>query len=60
MCSSDLEEAFSLGIDITFGSDAHKVEHVGFGYEEAVNLVKSVGYSECITFENRDKKRVKF
>jgi histidinol-phosphatase (PHP family) len=55
-----LEEAFSLGIDITFGSDAHKVEHVGFGYEEAVNLVKSVGYSECITFENRDKKRVKF
>lgn len=30
-----LELAYELGIDITFGSDAHSVEQVGFMYEEA-------------------------
>ena len=55
-----LEEAFSLGIDITFSSDAHSVEQVGFAYEEATKLAKEIGYTKCVTFENRQKRYVEF
>ena len=50
-----LELAYELGIDITFGSDAHSVEQVGFMYEEAKNLAKEIGYKRLVSFENRDK-----
>ena len=55
-----LEEAFSLDIPITFASDAHSVEQVGFGYEEAVALAKEVGYTKAVTFERRDRELVIF
>ena len=55
-----LEEAFSLGIPITFGSDAHKVEQVGYGYDEAVSLAREVGYTKAVTFEKRDRKMITF
>ena len=55
-----LEEAFSLGIPITFGSDAHKVEQVGYGYDEAVSLAREVGYTKAVTFEGRDRKMITF
>ena len=50
-----LEVAYELGIDITFGSDAHSVEQVGFMYEEAKNIAKSIGYKKLVSFENREK-----
>ena len=55
-----LEEAYSLGIEITFGSDAHSVEHIGFGYEHSINLAKEIGFNKCMTFENRDRELVDF
>ncbi|RXJ83401.1 histidinol-phosphatase HisJ [Arcobacter cloacae] len=55
-----LEQAYELGINITFGSDAHSVEQVGFKYEEAVSLAKEIGYKKCVTFESRDKVFVSF
>lgn len=55
-----LEEAYSLGIDITFGSDAHSVEHIGFGYEDCISLAKEIGFNKCMSFENRDRKLVDF
>jgi len=55
-----LEEAYALDIPITFGSDAHSVEQVGFGYEEAVALAKEVGYTKAVTFERRDRELVIF
>ena len=55
-----LEVAFDLDIPITFGSDAHSVEQVGFGYDEVVLLAKEIGYSECITFQNREKSFISF
>lgn len=55
-----LEEAYEMGIDITFSSDAHSIEQIGAGYNEAKNLAKEVGYNTCITFENRDKIKVSF
>ncbi len=55
-----LEEAYSLDIPITFGSDAHAVDQVGFAYDEAVELAKSVGYTKAVTFEQRDRELVTF
>ena len=55
-----LEEAYALEIPITFGSDAHSPEQVGFGYEEAVTLAKEVGYDTAVTFKGRDRQMVKF
>jgi len=55
-----LEEAYDLDIPITFGSDAHSTEQVGFGYEAAVALAKAVGYDKAVTFKGRDRQMVKF
>jgi len=55
-----LEEAYSLNIPITFGSDAHEIEQVGFAYDDAVLLAKEVGYSEVAIFEERDRKLINF
>jgi len=55
-----LEVAFDLGIDITFGSDAHNIEHIGFAYEEATSLAKQIGFTKCMTFDNKDRKLVSF
>ena len=53
-----LELAFEMGINITFGSDAHSIEQVGFMYENAFNLAKQIGYKNCITFDKREKKSI--
>ncbi len=50
-----LELAFELNIPITFGSDAHSVEHIGFKYEEAKQLALEIGYTSCIYFEKKEK-----
>ena len=55
-----LEEAYSLNIPICFSSDAHAVEQIGFKYEEATALAKSIGYSKAVTFEAREKKLLTF
>jgi histidinol-phosphatase (PHP family) len=49
-----------MGIEITFGSDAHSVEQVGFRYEDSILLAKEIGYEKCVSFENREKKIVRF
>jgi histidinol-phosphatase (PHP family) len=51
-----LELAFEMDINITFGSDAHSIEQVGFMYDNALNLAKEIGYKNCVSFEQRDKK----
>lgn len=55
-----LEEAYSLDIPITFSSDAHAIEQVGFGYAESIALAKSVGYTKAVTFRQRDRELVIF
>ena len=55
-----LEEAFDLGINITFGSDAHSVEHVGFGYSEISSLAKELGYTKCATFYKKEMNLIEF
>ncbi len=55
-----LEEAYMLDIPITFSSDAHSVEQVGFSYDLATALVKEIGYTKAATFQGRDRQLVTF
>lgn len=50
-----LEEAFSVGIDITLSSDAHSVEQVGFEYDRVYSLVQDIGYSKITAFKGRER-----
>jgi histidinol-phosphatase (PHP family) len=55
-----LAMAYSEGVDITFGSDAHAPEEVGFGFADAFKLAGEVGYTHCCTFKQRLKHSVLF
>jgi len=47
--------AKEMGIDITFGSDAHAIEQVGFKYDEVVALAKKIGFNKVVVFKDRQK-----
>lgn len=55
-----LEEAYALEIPITFSSDAHTAEQIGFGYDLAIALAKDIGYTKAVTFQDRDKELIIF
>ncbi|RXJ87807.1 histidinol-phosphatase [Arcobacter sp. CECT 8985] len=48
-----LELCFELDIPITFSSDAHAIEQIGFKYEDTLLLAKQIGYKKCAVFKNR-------
>jgi len=50
-----LELAFELNIEITFCSDAHSVDQIGFGYDKLKKIAKDIGYTECISFKQKEK-----
>ena len=50
-----LKEAYKLGIEITFGSDAHAPEQVCLNYEKIIKMAKDVGYTKCVIFKKRKK-----
>ena len=58
--NSLLELAYELEIPITFGSDAHSVDQVGFEYDKVISVCKKIGYTKCAIFNNRDIELVKF
>ena len=55
-----LELAYELNIPITFSSDAHSIEQIGFKYNDAKQLANEVGYTTCIYFEKKEKIEIKF
>ena len=55
-----LEVAYDLNIPITFSSDAHAIEQIGFGYDLATALAKDIGYTKAVTFKGRDKRLINF
>jgi histidinol-phosphatase (PHP family) len=55
-----LQMAYELEIDITFSSDAHKVDDVGFKSDELLNAARLAGYRQCAIFRNRVKEMVNF
>ncbi|AFL69015.1 histidinol-phosphatase [Sulfurospirillum barnesii] len=47
-------------IPITFGSDAHALEHIGFCYDEIKSIATHYGYKKCAMFQQRERKMVNF
>lgn len=43
-----LELFFNEGVPVCINSDAHKTELLDFGFEEALNLAKKIGYKELV------------
>ena len=54
-----LEMILEENIDITFSSDAHSPEQVGFMLKETIEEIKKLGFSEAVYFEKRKKHKVK-
>lgn len=57
-CRELLKLAFQKCVPITFGSDAHAPEEVGLNFAEAVELARSVGYTETCRFNQRQRESV--
>ncbi len=55
-----LQMAFEREIPITFGSDAHKPEQVGYKKDEIAAFAKSVGYTEAVHYIKRDRIKARF
>ncbi len=55
-----LESAFQKNVPISFGSDAHAPREVGMNFADAVQLARSVGYTEACRFSNRRCQKVRF
>ncbi len=58
--ASLLQDAYTLGIPITFASDAHKPEQVGLFHDRIVQLAKETGYKECVYLKNKKQIKVAF
>jgi len=50
-----VEIFFQENVPITLGSDSHSPESVGYGYESALEMVKSVGYRKLSGFRKRER-----
>ena len=51
-----LEFAIEAGAAIALSSDAHVPEQIGYGYEQALELLDSLGVRELATFERRTRR----
>lgn len=50
-----LKKCFDAGVTIVLSSDAHQPEHVGYAYDQSIQLAKSVGYKEIQVLTQRKK-----
>jgi histidinol-phosphatase (PHP family) len=50
-----LRRIVAAGVPVTFSSDAHAPAEVGWGYERTLELARSCGVNEFVTFEKREK-----
>lgn len=51
-----IQEAAKLGVEIAVGSDAHRADHVGFGFDRLEALARRFGYSRSVSFKNRERR----
>lgn len=42
-------------IPITFGSDSHAIEHIGYEQEKMRQFARDFGYKKCATFKNKEQ-----
>ncbi|CAM3046396.1 histidinol-phosphatase [Paenibacillus sediminis] len=50
-----LERALFYGVNVTFGSDAHKPSRVGDEWEEVRTRLKEIGFNEWVYFKQKRK-----
>ncbi|HLQ73240.1 MAG TPA: histidinol-phosphatase HisJ family protein [Bacillota bacterium] len=50
-----LQKCFDAGVGIVISSDAHMPKHIGHAFDDAISLVRSVGYTDIQTFTNRKR-----
>lgn len=55
---SILHKAYEMSIPITFGSDSHAIEHIGFRYGDLLALARGVGYTHAIYFQQKEPIKV--
>ncbi len=55
-----LKACNALGIPITFGSDAHHPDHVGFMRTQIEAIARQAGYTQCAVYHGRQKTLVPF
>ncbi len=53
-----LEMLVDAGVPIALSSDAHLPEHLGYGYDQALELLDQVGITELCVFEDRQRRLV--
>jgi histidinol-phosphatase (PHP family) len=53
-----LEMVADAGNPVTLSSDAHTPDHLGYGYAEALDLLRDVGITELVTFERRTPRAI--
>jgi histidinol-phosphatase (PHP family) len=51
-----IKKMYDLDIPILLGSDAHHPDEVGFNFNDAIKLVKKIGYTQLAYFEKRKRK----
>jgi len=47
-------------ITVTFGSDAHKIEQIGYKTKELEKKAKEFGYDRCALFRNKEREMINF
>jgi histidinol-phosphatase (PHP family) len=50
------EMCVEAGADFALSSDAHTPEHVGYGYERAIEFLERLGIGEICVFERRERR----
>ncbi|NPA28145.1 MAG: histidinol-phosphatase HisJ [Epsilonproteobacteria bacterium] len=50
-----LQLCYEEQIEITFGSDAHKIGDIGYKYSDIISIAKEIGYKNCVSFINKDR-----
>ncbi|MDD1776535.1 MAG: histidinol-phosphatase HisJ [Candidatus Helarchaeota archaeon] len=50
-----LKKCYERDIPVTFGSDSHKPEEVGWEIERGLSILREIGYSQVVGFQNRKK-----
>lgn len=53
-----LEMALHYGVDVTFGSDAHKPSRVGDEWDQVAARLKEIGFKDWVFFRQKERVRV--
>jgi histidinol-phosphatase (PHP family) len=51
-----LEMCLDAGCPVALSSDAHHAEHLGYGYDRALELLADAGVTELAVFERRERR----